>query len=164
MLVAMVVLPTPPLGEKTPMTRPFGAFGLLDGCGPAPARVGLAGPLQQHPDLGRIRLRAEDVPDAGAHGEQDKGRVRLADQDDAELRQLHIEDRGEPQGILHRDVRPQDEHLGALLVEVREQLAGVRRVDEREGLQPAREPAGQGLPDAGVEVGVRGDQDKAAHL
>ena len=150
MLVAMVVLPTPPLGEKTPIDQSLGAFGLAgrrrSGSGwrrtgrPAPAAPG-SGP---DPTAG---LRMSRMPARMAC--RTKAGSGVADQDDAELRQLDVEDRGEPQGVLHRDVRPQDEDLGPLLVEVGEQFAGVRRADEREGLQRRPEarrprPGGRG--------------------
>ena len=165
MLVAMVVLPTPPLGEKTPITRPLGPSGSCRRCGPVLAGEGLAGALQQDPDLGRLRRRAEDVPDAGPHGQQHEVRVRLADQDDAELGKLDVEDRGQPQGVLQRHVRPKDQHLGAFLVKVREQFRRGRTGSTKAKVcRPPGQTAGQGLADAGIEVGVGRDQDEAAHL
>ena len=77
MLVAIVVLPTPPLGEKTPITRPFGASGWLDGRGP----VLLAKDWQarsSRPGSGQGRRRAEDVADAGPHGQQHEIRIGFA--------------------------------------------------------------------------------------
>ena len=88
MFVAMVVLPTPPLGEKTPITVPLPRFRLAGLVWrPVAAGEGLAGTFQKDPDLRRIGRGAEDVPDAGAHGLQDEVGIRLADQENAQVRE-----------------------------------------------------------------------------
>ena len=157
-------LADPAFGGEDADHQPLGAVRLAGRRGSVAGGERLAGPLQQHPDLGRVRRRAEDVADAGPHGQQDEVRIGLADQDDAELGKLDVEYRRQAQGVLHRHVRSQDQDLGPFLVEAGEELRRVRGIDEREGLQAARKAAGQRLADAGIEIRVRRNQDKAAHL
>ena len=107
----------PAFGGEDADHQALGAVRLAGRRGPVAGGERLAGPLQQHPDLGRVRRRAEDVADAGAHGQQDEVRICLADQDDAELGKLDVEHRRQAQGVLHRHVRSQDQDLGPFLVE-----------------------------------------------
>ena len=164
-LVAMVVLPTPPLGEKTPITRPL----LLSACLGCSGRWRLAKDWQARSSSTRMLCgvggRAEDVPDAGAHGLQDELRIRFADQENRKVRDLDVEHGGQAQRLVDGHIRAEDEDLGLFLVELGEQVVGAGGQDiGEERLHAALEPARNCLPQAAVEVRVRRDQDEAAHL
>ena len=132
---------------------------------PVAGGEGLAGTFQQNPDLGGVSLRAEDVPDAGAHGVDQERRLDVADQHQAEAGELDVEDLGETQGLLVGDVRADDEDFGLLLVEEGEQFRGASREDVRgDGLDGAAEAVGDGGPQLLVELGAGGEEDEPAHL
>ena len=127
MLVAMVVLPTPPLGEKTPITRPLLVSALAGLLG---IRWRLAKDWQARSSRTRIwagsadGLRMSRMPARMAcrmksgSGSLTRRTLRSGN--------LDVEDRGEAQGIVDGDVRSEDEDLGLFLVQVGEQSWGRR--------------------------------------
>ncbi|GAP54655.1 hypothetical protein AHiyo6_12200 [Arthrobacter sp. Hiyo6] len=102
-------------------------------------------PLQQHTDFGGLRVRAQNVPDAGAHGMQDEIGVRLADQDDAQLRKLDIQDGCQSKGLVHGHPGAQDKNLRLLDQLCKEVvwIGGQHAREER--LYAALQAAGNGL-------------------
>ncbi|CAH0326027.1 hypothetical protein SRABI128_05148 [Microbacterium sp. Bi128] len=141
------------------------AFRLLRLIRPVAAGEGLARPLQKHPHLCRIGRGAEDIPDSGPHGLQDESGIRLADQENRQVRDLDVKHSGEAQGLVDRHVRPQHKNLRLLLVQLGEKVVGTGGQNVgQECLHAALQPAGNRLPQPVVKVSVRRDQDEAAHL
>ena len=121
-------LPTPPLGEKTPITSALVALGLLDCRGPADGWRRTGRPAPAAPGSGRGRtdgLRMSRIPARMA------SRMK-AGSGSPTRRTLRSgtwtsKHGGEAQGVVDRNIRAEDQDLRALLVQAGEQFVRIGR-------------------------------------